>query len=62
MGFFLEDRILFQTGARAGKASLKDYVMKDASRVAGPWADHVIYRGQDLIKRSHRPGALAETF
>ena len=48
--------------ACAGKASLKDYVMKDASRVAGPWADHVIYRGQDLIKREHRPGELAETF
>lgn len=32
----------------AGKEALKDYCMKDDTRVAGPWADHPIYLGQDL--------------
>ena len=31
-----------------GKERLKDYCMKDESRIAGPWADHPIYSGQDL--------------
>lgn len=31
-----------------GREALKDYCMKNESRVAGPWADKPIYRGQDL--------------
>lgn len=34
----------------AGKERLKLYAMKEDSRIDGPWADHPIYRGQDLIK------------
>lgn len=29
--------------------ALKEYAMKDDTRIQGPWADHVIYRGQDLM-------------
>lgn len=32
-----------------GEAALKSYCMKSDTRVAGPWADKYIYRGQDLI-------------
>lgn len=32
----------------AGKDALAEYCMKDETKVAGPWADHFIYRGQDL--------------
>lgn len=32
----------------AGKTALKDYSMKKATRIKGPWADHRIYMGQDL--------------
>jgi len=32
----------------AGKESLKNYAMKDRTRVAGPWADRKIYLGKDL--------------
>jgi len=33
----------------AGIHALQGYSMKDDTRVAGPWADKRIYRGQDLI-------------
>lgn len=33
-----------------GKTALAQYCMKEESRVDGPWADHPIYRGQDLPK------------
>lgn len=32
-----------------GKEQLKAYCMKDDTRLAGPWADRVIYQGQDLV-------------
>jgi len=32
----------------AGKEALKNYCLKEETRVKGPWADHVIYMGQDL--------------
>lgn len=32
-----------------GKSALSEYCMKKDTRVAGPWADHKIYLGQDLI-------------
>lgn len=31
-----------------GQAALKSYVMKDDTRIGGPWADHPVYLGQDL--------------
>jgi len=34
-----------------GKESLKDYCMKEDSRLDGPWADKPIYLGRDLIKQ-----------
>lgn len=34
----------------AGKTALQTYCMKTDTRIAGPWADKPIYRGQDLIK------------
>lgn len=37
-----------------GKEILKSYAMKKESRLDGPWADHPIYLGRDLIK-SLRP-------
>lgn len=37
-----------------GKEILKSYAMKKDSRLDGPWADHPIYLGRDLIK-SLRP-------
>lgn len=36
--------------SEAGKSALQGYCMKSDTRVEGPWADHPIYRGQDLIK------------
>lgn len=33
----------------AGKERLKMYCMKEDTRLAGPWADHPIYMGSDLI-------------
>lgn len=33
----------------AGKQALQRYCMKSDTRVLGPWADHAIYMGQDLI-------------
>ena len=35
--------------SNSGKAALRDYCMKGASQVAGPWADKAIYLGADLI-------------
>lgn len=35
----------------AGKERLKAYAMKLDSRLDGPWADHPIYLGKDLIKK-----------
>ena len=35
----------------AGKERLKMYAMKEDSRLDGPWADHPIYMGSDLIKK-----------
>lgn len=32
----------------AGRVALSDYTSKPESRVAGPYADHYLYRGQDL--------------
>ena len=37
-----------QRSSTAGIQALKKYAMKPDTRVAGPWADHVIYMGQDL--------------
>jgi len=34
--------------SNAGKEALQGYCMKEETRVAGPFADHPIYRGQDL--------------
>jgi len=34
--------------SNAGKVALQSYCMKDETRVAGPFADHPIYLGQDL--------------
>jgi len=34
----------------AGIKSLQNYALKTDTRVAGPWADRRIYRGQDLIQ------------
>ena len=31
-----------------GQQALKSYVMKDETRIRGPWADHPVYLGQDL--------------
>ena len=33
-----------------GKQILKLYCMKENTRIAGPWADHPIYLGRDLIR------------
>lgn len=33
-----------------GKAALSKYAMKANSRVAGPYADHYVYMGQDLVQ------------
>lgn len=35
--------------SNAGRTALKCYCMKTQTRVSGPWADHRIYMGQDLI-------------
>ncbi len=35
--------------SEAGIIALQAYAMKEDTRIAGPWADHPIYRGQDLI-------------
>ncbi len=50
--------------ARAGKEALRDYVVKTSTRVAGPWADHAVYRGEDLITDAHRPsvGIFSQEF
>ena len=34
-----------------GKIALKTYCMKNESRVHGPWADHRIYMGEDLMPK-----------
>lgn len=34
-----------------GKERLKMYSMKEDTRIDGPWADHPIYLGRDLIKK-----------
>lgn len=39
-----------QHASEAGISALKNYCMKDESRVAGPWADCKIYMGADLPK------------
>lgn len=44
--FFTGIRIV--EASKAGTASLQTYCLKDRTRVAGPWADRPIYRGQDL--------------
>lgn len=36
--------------SNAGKAALQQYCMKSDSRKMGPWADHKIYMGEDLIQ------------
>lgn len=38
----------FSKASTAGRKALQDYCLKDTTRKAGPWADHAIYRGQDL--------------
>ncbi len=40
--------IEIQASSTNGINVLKDYAMKDHTRVAGPWADRLIYMGQDL--------------
>lgn len=37
--------------SNAGKERLKGYAMKEETRLEGPWADHPIYLGKDLIKK-----------
>lgn len=39
-----------QPASNEGRNALKHYCMKDDSRVAGPWADHAIYRGEGIPK------------
>ena len=34
-----------------GKETLKNYCMKETTRMDGPWADKPIYLGRDLIKQ-----------
>lgn len=40
--------IEMRPASNAGKRALQKYCMKTESRVHGPWADRVIYMGQDL--------------
>lgn len=42
----------FQVCSTAGTHALRKYVMKDLTKVAGPWADHKIYRGADILPPS----------
>lgn len=37
--------------SNAGKEALRRYVMKEDSRLQGPWADHPIYMGEDLPRK-----------
>lgn len=40
--------IEIQPASSAGLAALRSYCMKEETRVAGPWANRRLYRGQDL--------------
>lgn len=44
-----------QPASNNGKAALKNYCMKEDSRVAGPWADTPIYLGADLWPEERMP-------
>lgn len=45
-------RAQFSVCSSAGQLELKKYCMKSMSKVSGPWADHKIYRGEDIIPPS----------
>lgn len=42
-----------EPASTAGKLQLAKYAMKEETRVQGPWADHPIYLGQDLMKKEN---------
>lgn len=44
-----------QPASTAGTEALKKYVMKEDTRVAGPWADKAIYMGADLWSPCYMP-------
>lgn len=44
------DSISARPSSTYGREALKKYCMKKQTAVDGPWADHAIYRGQDLIR------------
>lgn len=47
--------IQVQLSSAPGKEALQDYCMKEDTRIAGPWADRPIYRGQDIAVVSDSP-------
>lgn len=44
-----------QAASQNGKEALQQYAMKNDTRVAGPWADHAVYLGQDLWPEHQQP-------
>lgn len=42
------DSLYLEPASTEGKEALKNYCMKKETRIAGPWADHPVYMGQDL--------------
>jgi len=42
------DSLYLEPASLEGKNALKEYCMKKDTRIAGPWADHPVYMGQDL--------------
>lgn len=40
--------VVVKRSSNRGKEALKNYCMKEETRFCGPWADHPVYRGQDL--------------
>lgn len=40
--------VVCKPASTVGIAALQNYVMKDDTRIGGPWADHPVYLGQDL--------------
>ena len=44
--------------SNAGKTALQLYCMKEETRVAGPFADHPLYLGRDIVcMKEPRPGS-----
>lgn len=41
--------VVVQPASNVGKHALRTYSMKGKTRVMGPWGDHDIYMGQDLV-------------